>query len=98
MSKKNKVIAVLLSLLLAAAILLSYDYIIEETHHDCSGRECPICMQLEEAVQFLSTIKFVPVVPYIVAAFLVCMKKDRVQKENENRNNTLITLKVELLN
>ena len=98
MNKKKKVPAVLLCLVLVAGILLSYDYIIEETHHDCSGRECPICMQIEEAVQFLSTIKFVPIVPYIVAVFLVCLKKDRIQKENEIRNNTLITLKVELLN
>ena len=98
MNKKKKVPAVLLCLVLVAGILLSYDYIIEETHHDCSGRECPICMQIEETVQFLSTIKFVPIVPYIVAVFLVCLKKDRIQKENENRNNTLITLKVELLN
>ena len=74
MNKKKKVPAVLLCLVLVAGILLSYDYIIEETHHDCSGRECPICMQIKEAVQFLSTIKFVPVVPYIVAVFLVCLK------------------------
>ena len=98
MNQKKKIIAICMIAFLFFEILFSYDYMIEKAHHDCSGRDCPVCMQIERAAQFISSMKFIPVLPCIVAVFFTFLRKNFIKKEGNCKKNTLITLKVELLN
>lgn len=98
MKGANKVIAIMLIAFLAFGILFSYDYIIENAHHDCSGADCSVCTQIREAVQFISGIRFVPVRSFMMAFFYVSALGIASVKNHIGVKNTLITLKVELLN
>lgn len=98
MSKKKRGIALVMILFLLVGIFFSYQYIIEKADHDCSRNDCPVCMQIEGAVHFISSIKFIPVMPYVVAILFAFIQKGFIKKENNCDRYTLITLKVELLN
>lgn len=102
MMKKNvlpetKVMAVLLAVFMLAGILFSYYFIIENTHHDCTGEKCPICLQIEEAVQFIQTMKYVPVLSFIMAVLCVFTKWVAHETRHIFVKQTLLSLKVELL-
>ena len=88
----------MMCLFLLAGIFFSYNYISTHTTHDCSGEECAICIQIEEAVCFLSKINysshssFVFVVLCLFAGNHVSVTQSVILKK------TLVNLKVELLN
>lgn len=90
--------AIILVVVLLSGILFSYDFIIENAHHDCSGENCPICIEIDQAAQIISNIRFVPVLPFVVAVLCVFTRKGVSVKTLNDRINTLITLKVEALN
>ena len=98
MNKLNKFIAVVMTVFLLAGIFGSYCYIVNNAHHNCIGDNCPICVHIVEAAQFISNIKSVPVVSFAMAVLcvLVCMKA--VAFDGLSVCNTLISRKVELLN
>ncbi len=98
MKGANKVIAIVLIAFLSAGILFSSGYIIENAHHDCSGADCSVCTQLREAVQFISSIRFIPVRSFIMAVLCAFALGIASVKNHIGVKNTLITLKVELLN
>ena len=50
-----------------SGVLFSYGYIARNVEHDCTGRECPICMHLQQAAQFLSNIKTMSTTPVFLA-------------------------------
>lgn len=79
-------------------ILFSYQFIIENAHHDCSQDHCPICVQLEEAFQFIQSIRQVPVTSFLMTVLFLSAKWVSHATEHLCVNPTLISLKVELLN
>lgn len=96
--KHKKTLAVLLVAFMLIGILSSHKFIIDNAHHDCTGENCPICLQIEAAVSLIRSIKYVPILSFLMAALIVFTKReDRVEKQIYARN-TLISLKVELLN
>lgn len=56
MSKK-RIMSWILIVFFVSGVLFSYGYIARNVEHDCTGQECPICMHLQQAAQFLSNIK-----------------------------------------
>lgn len=98
MEKKRRMTAILLVVLLFVTILFSYTYMIENAHHDCSGDECPICMEMEAAMQTISSLRAVPIVPVIVAILCVFTHICTVIYYSGCMKDTLISLKVELRN
>lgn len=98
MKKVSKLIAVAVLIFLVAGLLFSYDYIIENAHHDCSREDCPICMEIEAAVQFVSSIRFIPVLSLVMAVLCVFTQVVASVVNHIGVKQTLITLKVELLN
>ena len=96
--KKNRILAILIMMIFLLGIVFSYRFIIENAHHDCTGETCPICMEIEQAVQFVSHINAVhillPFVSFLGVLALSCV----TLKSQCCRNNTLIFLKVEMLN
>lgn len=98
MKKVSKLIALIALISLFAGLLFSYDYIIENAHHHCSGEDCPICMEIEAAVQFVSNIRFIPLLSFIMAVLCVFTRVFASIENHIGVKQTLITLKVELLN
>ena len=95
---KNRIMSWMLIVFFLSGVLFSYGYIARNAEHDCVGQDCPVCMHLQQAAQFLSNIKTMsnaPVFPVFLSGFtlvavLVCT--------HEYYTDTLISLKVELLN
>ncbi|MBR0082160.1 MAG: hypothetical protein IJP98_05425 [Clostridia bacterium] len=52
MSRKNRVLAGVVGLLLLAVVLFAAFYIAAEADHDCAGEDCPVCacIRLCEAI------------------------------------------------
>ncbi len=96
--ENKKSIAIVLVLLMLASILFSYYFIIENEHHDCIGESCPICLQIEEAIQFMQSIKYVPILAFIMVVQCLFIKWIPNKADQVYLKDTLISLKVELLN
>lgn len=53
----KKILSIWLSIILVMGILFSYDYLSENTHHDCQEKECHVCVGLVTALKFVSGLK-----------------------------------------
>ena len=53
---RTKITALLMSLALLIAVLLSAFYIADETNHSCIGDHCPICHEMELCETVLTSI------------------------------------------
>lgn len=98
MQQIKRVIAILLCIIIVAAPILSYVYIIKETNHECIDESCPLCLQINYMVQiiqqyhsFTSKVSFVMALLCISTIVLCSYRKFR------QTTKTLINLKVELL-
>lgn len=96
--RMNRIKAVFFMILMVGILFCSYSYMIENVHHDCSGEECPVCMELRTVMQIVSQVKLLSVLPVALAVLcvftLICIGMRAVLCANK----TLILLKVELLN
>lgn len=98
MKKNRKLFAVILAAIFFATILFSYFFIVEQIHHDCTGEDCPICMEIQAALQTISSIKILSTLPLILSVFYVITQLCMIISESNCVKDTLITLKVEFLN
>ncbi len=98
MSKRNRIAAGILGILMLFTVLFSAFYLAAEVAHDCTGEDCPICAciaQCEKAIRQIGngaalwTIAFLPVVSMLVLAFLFVY---------EFSQETLVSEKVRLNN
>ncbi|MCR5527360.1 MAG: hypothetical protein K6F39_08290 [Lachnospiraceae bacterium] len=96
--KKNRLIAVLLSAFLLITIMMSYQLLIHDANHKCSGKDCPICREMENAADFINTIKAVPVAAAVIVLFMSFGDNGDSALFSRKFSNTLVSLKVELLN
>lgn len=97
MSKK-RIMSWILIVFFVAGVLFSYGYIARNVEHDCTGQECPICMHLQQAAQFLSNIKTMSTTPVFLAFLSVFTLGVVLVYAHEYCTDTLVSLKVELLN
>ena len=49
-SSNRRIFSGLLSALLLAALFFSSAFVTSEADHDCSGHDCPICLELQNCV------------------------------------------------
>lgn len=76
MKKSNKLkimAAFLLCVCFLTVITFSHLFIVEHVHHECSGKECPICAQIlvvEHAIQQLSICIKILTILVAFAAFI----------------------------
>ena len=75
--KKSSKIKIMIALFLCCCfltvIVFSHLFIVEHVHHECSGKDCPVCAQilvLEHAIQQLSTCIKILTVLVAFAAFI----------------------------
>lgn len=52
----NKKIAMILAISTISLIILSVCYIVKETNHDCTGEDCPVCVQIEQCLNNFRTL------------------------------------------
>ena len=97
MSKK-RIMSWILIVFFVSGVLFSYGYIARNVEHDCTGQECPICMHLQQAAQFLSNIKTMSTTPVFLAFLSVFTLGVVLVYAHEYCTDTLVSLKVELLN
>ena len=97
MKRSNRISAMILTVLILATILFSYGFLAENIHHDCPGEECSICLEIKMAVQTISSYKTLLTLPLIVAVLCVFTQICADAIKSNRTKNTLITLKVELL-
>ncbi len=96
MTKKKRIISLLIAVALLFVMLYSALYIAAESNHICIGENCPVCYQInacENALKFLSltvcTAGFAAVLAYVLyISISACI--------NAVRGYTLILLKVKL--
>lgn len=94
----KKILSIWLSIILVMGILFSYAYLSENTHHDCQEKECHVCVGLVTALKFVSGLKALSALPFLAAVLTVSIGKKLFFARPRAVKNTLITLKVELLN
>jgi len=51
--KKHRVLALLISTMIALTLLLGTAFVLVELNHHCSGEDCPICAAIARDVTFL---------------------------------------------
>lgn len=95
---KRKSLAVVLSIVLLAFFVCSIFFITHEADHDCVGEDCPICAEitvLEKAIEELGT----GVVAVIMACAIVLVFVDKLSLRNNNKtqDESLVSLKIEIL-
>ena len=98
-NNRNRVFSWILLIVFAFVIFCSSCFIITHTYHDCTGEDCSICMELAECHKTLNALGtaitgglHLSVMMFALAVAIKCFTKTR------SDNNTLISLKVELLN
>ena len=97
MQKNKRAIAFFAAFLFVLALLSPALFVAIESHHDCTGIDCPICEQVSVCLQFLHSVARDPDHPFvaftgfvavaIVGALILSVKQ-----------NTLIDWKVKLSN
>ncbi len=98
MNKLKKAIAIVLCLAILVLPILAEIYVVENVEHTCVGEECPICMELHMAIQIFNNLALGVVmlctIALVIGLFIIVLSKmyQVIVKD------TLISLKVELLN
>ena len=95
---KKRIMSWILIVFFLSGVLFSYGYIARNVEHDCTGQECPICMHLQQAAQLLSNIKTMSTTPVFLAFLSVFTLGVVLVYTHEYCTDTLVSLKVELLN
>ncbi len=94
----KKVLSTFVAITFLFAVMFSAIYISDNVHHHCTGQsDCPICLEIHLAEAFLSTIKYTPVI--ITALFCIKYMAETFTSitPREDMMDTLVTLKVLLL-
>ena len=96
---KRKNLAIVLAIVMIAFFVCSILFIAHESDHDCSGEDCPICEEisvLEKAIEELGT----GVIAVTITCAIIFRFVDKLlfKNKNQEKNESLVSLKVEILN
>jgi hypothetical protein len=80
----------------SAATLLSELFIAHETHHECSGQECPVCRILVMCHTFLNTLAGGTLLIALSAAFFRVPRSFILRNRTDYYIQTLVTLKIKI--
>ena len=93
----NCILALLAAMFLLVDVLAAGQCIADRLHHSCTGENCPVCHEMEAAEAFLQMVRFVPMAAALLAAASAVLPALPHYAEEIFRAETLISLKVELL-
>ena len=91
MTRKQILVAVLCAVMLFSALFIAL-----EAHHDCTGEECAICVQLRACAELLRQTALVLLILAVSALLHVCAAEMLGQTQRVFRKASLITLKIKL--
>lgn len=94
----SRITALLLGLTIGFVILGSALFIAENSDHDCTGDNCSICLTLRQCEQNFEKLGTAGAAAIAVIAVVMAFTEAVCIIKNEANTNTLIKLKVELLN
>jgi hypothetical protein len=69
--KKKPIISVLMLLVLVFSLFLSEYYVISHVQHDCTGDDCPICIQIDRCLNTLQSLTHCSAAPPVISAALI---------------------------
>ena len=98
MTNKRRIISFLMILLIVFVLVSSFWFILHETHHDCSGEDCPVCAMIAVCK---NTLKSVFAALTLVLSALAASSAGRSAGASTVlcvRDETPVSLKVKLLN
>lgn len=77
--------------------ILSIGFVARYAHHDCRSVECPICIEIEKAIKFISSIPYLPTASVSLVILFLVYKVYWIRIEVRVLLTTLVSLKVEML-
>ena len=95
MTKKTRVLTMLLAAVMALVMLSSAAYIAAESHHDCTGEDCAICHQIKACEELLKGIGLAAAAAVMAAVSYTLCDAD-VSHDEAAHGVTLVSLKVKL--
>ncbi len=98
MTNKRRIISFLMILLIVFVLVSSFWSILHETHHDCSGEDCPVCAMIAVCKNTLKSV----FAALLLVFFAFALKSDGRCAGASTvlcvRDETPVSLKVKLLN
>ncbi len=94
----NKIISIIVALTVIIVLLNSALFIIKHINHQCTDYNCPICNELANCKNIILNISSSSAIRSYQIALAIVYITYFVCTVHDTQNNTLIALKVELLN
>lgn len=96
MTKKNRLVAIILALTVFFVMLSSVCFIVAQADHDCVGEDCPICYQISTSENTLKNLGNVAVIVAFAALLTYSVVNLSAYAEKHSINTTLVSLKIKL--
>ena len=96
MTKKKRIISLVVAVAVFFVMLYSALYIAAESNHDCVGENCPICYQISVCENTLKNLSLSVCAVAFAAAFTYTLCRSISACADVTPSYTLISLKVKL--
>lgn len=98
MTKKSKVIALFLAVIVLFSLMLSFSFIICESNHECIATDCQVCTIISTVNESLKNISFSVLALALTFALTYLIYKYILYSVDALFKSTPVVLKVKLLN
>ena len=96
MTKKKRIISLIVAVAVFFVMLYSALYIAAEANHDCVGENCPICYQISVCENTLKNLSLAVCAVAFAAAFTYTLCRSISDCADVTPSYTLVSLKVKL--
>ena len=96
MTKKKRIISLIVAVAVIFVMLYSVLYIAAEANHDCVGENCPICYQISVCENTLKNLSLAVCAVAFAAAFTYTLCRSISACADVTPSYTLVSLKVKL--
>ena len=96
MTKKKRIISLIVAVAIFFVMLYSALYIAAEANHDCVGENCPICYQISVCENTLKNLSLAVCAVAFAAAFTYTLCRSISACADVTPSYTLVSLKVKL--
>lgn len=96
MTKKKRIISLVVAVAVFFVMLYSALYIAAEANHDCVGENCPICYQISVCENTLKNLSLAVCAVAFAAAFTYTLCRSITACADVTPSYTLVSLKVKL--
>ena len=97
-AKGKRIVSMLTAMAVCFVMLFSACFIAAEAHHDCAGEGCTVCAQIISCENVLRNVTAAVSCVFLVLHIFTAAAAEAGAAYTARYNDTLIELKVELLN